>query len=201
MLVGYVRVSKSDMNLDRQVDALIEEGVNYRCIYQEKITGTVREREQLNKMLEELQQGEIVIVSELSRLSRSTKDLFEIVEKIHAAGAQIKSLKESWLDTTTPQGKLMFTIFAGLAQFERDLLSERTKDGLKAAKARGRNGGRPNKRNEKELTVRALYGNGVTIAEIVRQTELSRSTINRIIRDIKLNTEPIKGTIKEACSV
>lgn len=100
-------------------------------------------------MLEELQQGETVIVSELSRLSRSTKDLFEIVEKIHTAGAQIKSLKESWLDTTTPQGKFMFTIFAGLSQFERDLLSERTKDGLKAAKARGRSGGRPSKRNEK----------------------------------------------------
>ena len=201
MLVGYVRVSKSDMNLDRQVDALIEAGVNYRCIYQEKITGTKREREQLNKMLDELQQDETVIVAELSRLSRSTKDLFEIVEKIHEAGAQIKSLKEPWLDTTTPQGRLLFTIFSGLSQFERDLLSERTKDGLKAAKARGRSGGRPNKRNEKELTVRALYGNGVTIAEIVRQTELSRSTINRIIRDIKLNTEPIKGTIKEACSV
>ena len=201
MLVGYVRVSKNEMNLDRQVDALIEAGVNHRCIYQEKVTGTKREREQLNKMLDELQQDETVIVAELSRLSRSTKDLFEIVEKIHEAGAQIKSLKEPWLDTTTPQGRLLFTIFSGLSQFERDLLSKRTKDGLKAAKARGRNGGRPNKRNEKELTVRALYGNGVTIAEIVRQTELSRSTINRIIRDIKLNTEPIKGTIKEACSV
>lgn len=201
MLVGYVRVSKSDMNLDRQVDALLEAGVNQRCIYKEKVTGTKRDREELNKMLAELQTGETVIVSELSRLSRSTKDLFEIVEKIHAAGAQIKSLKESWLDTTTPQGKLMFTIFAGLAQFERDLLSERTKDGLKAAKARGRLGGRPNKRNEKELTVMALYNSGVTIAEIVRQTELSRSTINRIVRDIKADTKLTDKAIKEACTV
>lgn len=201
MLVGYVRVSKSDMNLDRQIDALLEAGVNHRCIYQEKVTGTKRDRDELNKMLAELQAGETVIVSELSRLSRSTKDLFEVVEKIHSAGAQIKSLKESWLDTTTPHGKLMFTIFAGLAQFERDLLSERTKDGLKAAKARGRNGGRPNKRNEKELTVRALYDNGVTIAEIVRQTELSRSTVNRIIRDIRTDTEPTDKAIREACTV
>lgn len=201
MLVGYVRVSKSDMNLDRQVDALLEAGVNQRCIYKEKVTGTKRDREELNKMLAELQTGETVIVSELSRLSRSTKDLFEVVDKIHAAGAQIKSLKESWLDTTTPQGKLMFTIFAGLAQFERDLLSERTKDGLKAAKARGRLGGRPNKRNEKELTVRALYNSGVTIAEIVRQTELSRSTVNRIVRDIKIDSDPTDKNIKEVCTV
>ena len=94
MLVGYCRVSKNDMNLDRQIDALLEAGVNHRCIYQEKVTGTKREREQLNKMLEELQQDDIVIVAELSRLSRSTKDLFEIVEKIHAVGAQIKSQRE-----------------------------------------------------------------------------------------------------------
>ena len=201
MLVGYCRVSKSDMNLDRQVDALLEAGVNHRCIYQEKVTGTKRDREELNKMLNELQSGETVVVSELSRLSRSTKDLFEVVDKIHAAGAQIKSLKESWLDTTTPQGKLMFTIFAGLAQFERDLLSERTKDGLKAAKARGRSGGRPNKRNEKELTVRALYNSDVTIAEIVRQTELSRSTINRIVRDIKIGSDSTDKAIKEVCTV
>lgn len=201
MLVGYCRVSKNDMNLDRQIDTLLEAGVNHRCIYKEKVTGTKREREQLNKMLEELQQDNIVIVAELSRLSRSTKDLFEIVEKIHATGAQIKSLKESWLDTTTPQGKLMFTRFAGLAQFERDLLSERTKEGLRAAKARGRSGGRPSKRNEKELTVRALYNSGVTIAEIVKQTGLSRSTVNRIVRDIRTDTEPTDKAIKEVCTL
>lgn len=201
MLVGYCRVSKSDMNLDRQVDALKEAGIDFRNIYSEKITGTTKERPQLIKMLDELQQDDIIIVSELTRLSRSTLDLFTIVEQIQSKGAQIKSLKEPWLDTTTPQGRLLFTIFSGLSQFERDLLSERTKDGLKAAKARGRNGGRPNKRNEKELTVMALYNSGVTIAEIVRQTELSRSTINRIVRDIKADTKPNDKAIKEACTV
>ena len=185
MLVGYCRVSKSDMNLDRQVDALLESGVNRRCIYQEKITGTKRDREQLNKMLSELQKGETVVVTELTRLGRSTRDLFDIIDSVHNAGAQIKSLNESWLDTTTPQGKLLFTIFAGLSQFERDLLSERTKDGLKAAKARGRSGGRPSKINEKGHIVRALYNDGIIIAEIVRQTGLSRSTVNRIVKDIK----------------
>ena len=183
MMVGYCRVSKSEMNLDRQIDALIDVGIDIRNIYQEKITGTTKERPQLIKMLEELQPGDTVVVSELSRLSRSTKDLFEIVEQIHEAGAQIKSLKENWLDTTTPQGKLLFTIFAGLSQFERDLLSERTKDGLKAAKARGRMGGRPRVRSDKTLTVQALYDKGITIAEIVRQTGLSRSTVYRVLKD------------------
>ena len=183
MMVGYCRVSKSEMNLDRQIDALIDVGIDIRNIYQEKITGTTKERPQLIKMLEELQPGDTVVVSELSRLSRSTKDLFEIVEQIHEAGAQIKSLKENWLDTTTPQGKLLFTIFAGLSQFERDLLSERTKDGLKAAKARGRSGGRPRIRTDKTLTIQALYSKGITIAEIVRQTGLSRSTVYRVLKD------------------
>lgn len=105
------------------------------------------------------------------------------MEQIQSKGADIKSLKEPWLDTTTPQGRLLFTFFTGLSQFERDLLSDRTKDGLKAAKARGRMGGRPSKRTNKATTVNLLYNNGVKIAEIVRQTALSRSTVNRIIRD------------------
>ena len=190
--LGYIRVSKEKMCLDRQWDALIAAGVPERNIYQEKVTGTKRDRDELNKMLESIKPNEniIIIVADLTRLSRSTTDLFEIVGKIHAAGAEIKSLKESWLDTSTPHGKLLFTIFAGLSQFERDLLSDRTKDGLKAAKARGRSGGRPSKRTDKALTVKMLYDNSVKIAEIVRQTALSRSTVNRIIRD-----QPIKQEV------
>lgn len=186
-LIGYCRVSKSDMTLDSQIDKLLAAGVPRRNIYEEKVTGTKRDRIELNKMLDSINPDEniVVVVAELSRLSRSTRDLIEIVELIHSKGADIKSLREPWLDSTTPQGKLMFTIFSGLSQFERDLLAERTKDGLKAAKLRGRSGGRPSKRTDKALTVQALYSSGVKIAEIVRQTELSRSTVNRIIRDIK----------------
>ena len=182
-LVGYCRVSKEDMCLDRQIDSLAAAGVPQRNIYKEKTTGTKRERIELDRMIDSLKPGETVIVCELTRLSRSTKDLFEIVELIESKGAQIKSLKEPWLDTTTPQGKLLFTIFSGLSQFERDLLSERTISGLKAAKARGRSGGRPRIRTDKALTVKALYDRGVTIAEIVRQTGLSRSTVYRVLKD------------------
>ncbi|MCL2841700.1 MAG: recombinase family protein [Defluviitaleaceae bacterium] len=185
MFVGYARVSDKAQCLDRQIDAITVFGIDERNIYKEKITGTKKERPELRRMIEELKPHDTVIVAELTRLSRSTKDLFEIVEQIQTKGADIKSLRESWLDTTTPQGKLMFTIFAGLSQFERDLISERTKEGLAAAKARGRNGGRPSKRNEKGVTVELLYNEGMKIADIVRQTGLSRSTVNRIIQDKK----------------
>lgn len=183
--LGYIRVSKENMCLDRQWDSLISAGVLERNIYQEKVTGTKRDREELNRMIESIRPDEniVVVVADLTRISRSTKDLFDIVEQIQSKGADIKSLKESWLDTTSPHGMLLYTIFAGLSQYERDLLAERTKDGLKAARARGRVGGRPNKRSDKATTVNLLYNNGVKIAEIVRQTALSRSTVNRIIRD------------------
>ena len=156
-------------------------GVDERNIYREKITGTKRERPELNRMIDELKDGDLVIVDELTRLSRSSKDLFFLVEQIQSRGANIRSIKESWLDTTTPQGKLVFTIFAGLSQFERDLTSERTKEGLRAAKARGRCGGRPCKRNEKETSIKLLYNGGIKITQIAKETGVSRSTVYRVL--------------------
>ena len=186
MLVGYCRVSKNDMTLDRQLDSLVAAGVDERNIYQEKITGTKQDRPELTRMVEGLKPDDVVIVAELTRLSRTTAGLISVVEQIHNKGAYLRSLKETWLNSeSTAQSRLLLTIFAGLSQFERDLISERTKDGLKAAKARGRSGGRPSKRTDKELSVRALYDKGVRIADIVKQTDLSRSTVNRIVRDMK----------------
>ena len=120
------------------------------------------------------------------RVSKSDMSLDRQIDMLVAAGAEIKSLKESCLDTTTPQGRLLFTIFSGLSQFEAELTAERTRDGLRVAATRGRKGGRPSKRTDKELTVKTLYSSGVKIAEIVRQTALSRSTVNRIIRDMRV---------------
>lgn len=183
MLIGYARVSTENQNLDRQIDALLNYGIDKRNIYQEKMTGTKSDREELNNMLHDLRPGDVVIISDLTRISRSTKDLLDIIEKIKDKGASIKSLKDTWLDTTSenPYNAFLLTVMSGLSQLERDLISQRTKEGLASAKARGRNGGRPSKQNEKGDMVRALADNGMRIADIVRQTGLSRSTVNRIL--------------------
>lgn len=186
MLIGYARVSTEEQNLDRQLDQLIKYGVDKRNIYQEKMTGTKRDREQLNKMLDDLQENDIVLVSDLTRISRSTKDLLEIVDRIKEKKASIKSIKDTWLDTTTnnPYNDFLLTVMSGLSQLERDLISQRTKEGLESAKARGRNGGRPSKRNDKAAMVKLMLDNGYKIVDIVKETGLSRSTVNRLIKDL-----------------
>ena len=167
------------------MDELAAAGVASENIFQEKITGTKRDRPELNRMLQALKTGDTVIAVELSRMGRSTKDLLEIVELIRTKGAHFKSLSEAWLDTTTPQGNLVFTIFAGLCQFERDLTAERTKSGLAAANARGRYGGRPSKQKEKAKEVWILYNNGMGATAIARQTGVSRATVNRVLANGK----------------
>lgn len=180
MKIGYKRVSTQNQKLDRQTDLLNDFGVER--IYEEKITGTKRERKELDKMLEQLRPNDIVVVTDLTRLSRSTKDLFEIVEIIESKGAGIKSLKESWLDTTTPQGKLLFTIFAGLSQFERDLTAQRTKEGLASAKIRGKKLGRPNKYQEKKDTILNMYNsNDYSINDIITATGISKTSLYRLV--------------------
>lgn len=184
-ILGYARVSTEGQNLDRQIDALMVAGVSRKHLYCEKMTGTKAERPELNRLINDLETGDTVIIADLTRISRSTKDLLEIVDKIKNKDAYIKSLKDTWLNTTTdnPYNDFLLTVMSGLSQLERDLISQRTKEGLVSAKARGRNGGRPSKQNEKAEMVMALYDSGMKIADIVRNTELSRSTVNRIIKN------------------
>lgn len=188
MLVGYARVSTGDQSLDRQIDMLIEYGVDKRNIYQEKMSGTKINREQLNKMIDDLQKDDIVVIADLTRVSRSTKDLLSIIDNVKTKGASIKSIKDTWLDTTNdnPYNSFLLTVMSGLSQLERDLISSRVKEGLKSAKTRGRVGGRPSKRNDKANTVVLLYREGYKIVDIAKQTEISRSTVYRILSDLKL---------------
>jgi len=181
MLKGYARASMEKQAIERQLDELTAVGVKPQHIYKEKMTGTKRDRPELNRMLAELQPGDTVIVVELSRIGRSSKDILEIVDTIHKKAAHFRSLSEKWLDTTTPQGQLIFTIFAGLCQFERDLIAERTKSGLAAAKARGRTGGRPATDDEKAKEILALNHSGMGATEIAAQTGVSRSTVYRVL--------------------
>lgn len=143
----------------------------------------MKDRPELDRLLEDLRSGDTVIVSDLTRLSRSTKDLFNLVELIESKGAYIKSLKESWLDTTTPQGRLLFTFMAGISQFERDLISQRTQEGLASARARGRNGGRP-KKDKKDIDVAIkMYNSKLhSVAEIEKTTGVSKATLYRYIK-------------------
>ena len=140
MILGYARVSTKDQNLDGQRDALAAAGVER--IFADTITGTARSRPELDRMLKELRAGDVVVVAKYDRLARSLKDLLEIVDQIQVQGAGFRSLGED-IDTTSPAGRLVFHVFASIAQFERERIVERTKEGLEAARKRGRIGGRP----------------------------------------------------------
>ncbi len=198
MLVGYARVSTDDQDMLRQTFQL--RGVGCEKIYQEVMTGTKKHRPQMDAMLEFIREGDVVVVCELTRISRSTKDLFSLVEKIEEKGAKIKSLKEDWLDTTTAHGKLMFTMMAGLAQFERDLISERTKEALRAKKAAGVKLGRPRVNDEQlEKAVRLYMTKEFEIEEIEQLTKISKSTLYREIDRLKdeAKLEELKKKLKK----
>ncbi|HEY9785669.1 MAG TPA: recombinase family protein [Candidatus Obscuribacterales bacterium] len=143
MKIGYARVSTEEQNLDIQLTALRKSGC--KKIYQEKISGTKWERPELHKMLNSLQSGDIVVVWRLDRLARSTKMLLEITDRIMDSKAKFTSLLEPWADTTSPAGKMIMNIFAGMAEFERDLIRARTGAGRTEAIKRGVKFGRPSK--------------------------------------------------------
>ena len=124
---GYARVSTEEQVLDRQIDMLSEYGVNQ--IYSEKMTGTKRNRPELEKMLDRLSEGDTVVIESLSRLGRSTKDLIELMELFNKKKVNLVSLKEN-IDTTTATGKLLFTLISAISQFERDCIADRTREGL-----------------------------------------------------------------------
>ena len=184
MKIGYARVSTQDQNLDRQMDNLRAAGCER--IFNEKMTGTKSDRPELKTMLLTLRSGDILVIDSFSRLSRSTKDLLQLVDQLTAMGVHLVSLKEN-LDTTTATGKLMLTMLSALSQFERDLIAERTVDGLKAARARGRCGGRPRLGSDKERQqALAMYdANVMTNAEIASKFGVSMRTLSRWIGDRK----------------
>lgn len=178
---GYARVSTEQQNLDRQIDMLEKYGVDR--IFNEKMTGTKRNRPELEKLLERLTEGDTVVVESLSRLGRSTKDLIWLMEMFNEKGVNLVSLKES-IDTTSSTGKLLFTLMSALAQFERDVLADRTKEGLAAARARGRKGGRPPADNDAVRKAVRLYKTGeYTVSEIVEMTGVRKTTLYKNLRE------------------
>ncbi len=174
---GYARVSTEAQNLDRQLDALEKYGVD--MIYNEKMSGTKKNRPELTKLLDRITEGDTVVVESLSRLGRSTKDLIELTETFQSKGVNLVSLKES-IDTNSPTGKLLFTLMSAIAQFERDVITDRTREGLKSARARGRTGGRPRADPEQVKKAVKLYKTEqYSIKEIEELTGIKKSTLYR----------------------
>lgn len=174
---GYARVSRDTQNLDRQIDALKRYGVDK--IYNEKMTGTRKDRPELSKLLDRISEGDTVVIESLSRLGRSTKDLIELTELFEQKGVHLVSLKEQ-IDTSTSTGKLLFTLMSAIAQFERDVIADRTREGLQAARARGRKGGRPKISADNIRKAVKLYKTmQYTIKEIEELTGVKKSTLYR----------------------
>jgi DNA invertase Pin-like site-specific DNA recombinase len=180
MKIGYARVSTEDQKLTLQLDALKKAGC--ARIFREKISGKFRDRPELDRMLDQLRSGDVVIVWKLDRLARSTRNLLEIVETIGNTGARFQSIGEPWADTTTHAGKMIMTIFAGIAEFERDLIRERTGIGRNDAKKRGVRFGRPKKMNaEQEKLAQRLLKEGKSVAEVARTFSVHPATLYRIL--------------------
>jgi DNA invertase Pin-like site-specific DNA recombinase len=177
MIIGYARVSTQDQNPALQLDALEKAGAEQ--VFQEKFTGTFKERPELSQCLRTLRKGDVLVVWKLDRLARSLKDLVEIVQDLHDHEIGFKSLTES-IDTTSSGGRLVFHIFGALAEFEHDLIRERTIAGLQAARARGRKGGRKPAMSDSDVRKAAamLLDPKMTKKEVAEHFNVSRTTLN-----------------------
>lgn len=177
---GYARVSTEQQNLDRQLDALKKYGCD--LIFNEKMTGTKKDRPELSKMIDRMTEGDTVVIESLSRLGRSTKDLIELTELFQIKGVHLVSLKES-IDTSTSTGRLLFTLMSAIAQFERDVIADCTREGLRSARARGRTGGRPKADADAVKKAIKLYNTEqYSVKEIEELTGVKKSTLYRNIR-------------------
>ena len=181
--IGYARVCAMDPDLALQMRALQKAGC--QTIFRETLGGAYRPRPELQRLLEEIRQGDTVVAWRLDRLARSTRDLVNIMERIHEAGGRFQSLLEPWANTTTQAGQTIATFFAGLVEFERGLLSERIESGREAAKERGLHFGRPRKLNPDQVeAVSRLVAEGRAIRDVAKTFHVHETTIYRLAADL-----------------
>lgn len=180
MLFGYARVSTNDQNAGPQVDALKEAGA--KKIFTEKASGGRWDRPELQRMLDQLREGDIVLVWKLDRLSRSLLDLLRVIAKFDELGVGFRSLTES-VDTTTPAGRMLLQMIGAFAEFERQMIRERTREGLKAAKKKGRLAGRPKALNVDQIAEakKMIESRKKTKAEVARLFGVHPSTVSRLV--------------------
>lgn len=184
MRIGYARVSTGDQNLDLQIDALQQAGCER--VFEEKVSGSKSDRPELERLLDQARPGDVVVIWKLDRLGRSLKHLVDLVSQLNERGIGLQSINDP-IDTTNAQGKLIFNIFASLAEFERDLIAERTRAGLQSARARGRVGGRPKGLTSdaelKAVAAEALYREGkLSVVEIANNLSISKATLYKYLR-------------------
>lgn len=184
-MIGYARVSTDDQNPGLQEDALKAAGCE-RIYTDRGYSGARMHRPAYDRMLETLREGDTLVCWKLDRIGRSTSGLVELVNDLRDRGVAFRSLTEG-IETDTPGGKLVFHIFAALAEFERDLIRERTREGLRAARARGRQGGRPAKLDDamRRDIKRYYFDRGLTAGETSRMTGVSVTTVRRAVRQIR----------------
>ncbi len=182
MKLGYARVSTDDQATAAQLDALRAAGCER--VFEERASGGRWDRPELQRMIDQIREGDVIVVWKLDRLSRSLKDLLAFMEKIDAAGAGFQSLTEA-IDTTTPAGRMMMQMVGVFAEFEREIIRERTRAGLERARKKGRHPGRkPKLSTEQRQEIRDLVNSGKrTEAEAARLFGVHRSTINRLMRE------------------
>jgi DNA invertase Pin-like site-specific DNA recombinase len=178
-LLGYGRVSTDGQSLTAQVAEL--KAASCTEIFQEKISGAKADRKQLARAIARLDKGDVLVVTRLDRLARSTRDLLNVLGTVADKGAGFRSLRDSWADTTTPHGRLMLTVLGGLAEFERELIRSRTGEGRQRAKARGVvMGRRPKLTPHQRAEALARRDAGETLVDIARSYDVSHSTISRL---------------------
>lgn len=179
MIFGYARVSTDDQNLDLQIAPLSASGCEE--IITEKISTRVKYRSAWEGLKAKLRKDDTVIVYKIDRIARNVRELFAIVDYLDQQGIHLKSLQESWLDTSTPAGRMIFTVMAGIAEFERDLIKDRTSAGREAAMKRGVKFGRPRKLDDgKAVIIQDAIRNGTPICEIADAFDVSPDTIYRV---------------------
>lgn len=181
MLIGYARVSTDDQNLDLQRDALTKSGCEQ--LFEDQLSGATSERPGLHQAIQYARPGDTLVVWRLDRLSRSLKDLIEMVSLLESKGIGLRSIQES-IDTSSSSGKLIFHIFGALAEFERNLIRERTQAGLQAARARGRHGGRPKalNKNMEELAKKLYLEKNHSVNEICEIVGVSKPTLYKYLK-------------------
>lgn len=180
--IGYGRVSTTDQNPDSQRDALTADGCERLFI--EKMSGTKASRPEWNACKDALRTGDTLVITRLDRLGRSTKDLLDIAEFLEMKGVNLVATEQEGVDTTTPHGKMFFTILAAVAEFEHSMMKARTLDGLAAARARGRKGGRASALSPKQIErIQQHYDDGTTVSELAAEFKVSRPTIYRALSD------------------